>query len=228
MNQPETYSVALALQDFMPVALSAIGLFYLAELADKMSGRTPLIKWFALVGAWVTMLGGGMKAAWKLNLALGGGNVVFLDNQLFFMLGAGFTLLAWAFITARRLHAGKNSIRYGWLVPLGIIAAHWLTALYLQSAYAETRYWFFVLLGLTTIANFTLSGVSIKQAFEQKQKLVAVFFILNILAILALQGLARTGDRSELMQWIEQLLNTFGTGVFAYAGYALNKKFGGK
>ncbi len=226
MEQPATYTVALALQDFMPVALSAIGLFYLAELASKMSGGRAVLKWFALAGAWLTMLGGGTKAAWKLNIALSGQNLVWTDQQLFFMLGAGFTLLAWAFITARRAHAGKPITAYGWLIPLGIIAAHWGTAFYLQNAQPDARTWFFLLLGLTTIANFVLSGTCIRQAFEQKQTLVAVLFILNIVAILALQGLARTGDRSETMQWVQQSFNTISNAFFAYAGYALNRKFG--
>lgn len=226
MEQPETYTLALALQDFMPVALSAIGLFYLAELADKMSGGRAVLKWFALAGAWLTMLGGGTKAAWKLNLAATGNNLVWTDQQLFFAMGAGFTLLAWAFIAARRAHAGKPIAAYSWLIPLGIIAVHWGAAFYLKSAFADTRTWFFLLLGLTTIANFALSGTAIRQAFENKQTLVAALFILNIVAILALQGLARTGDRTEAMQWTQQLINTVSNGFFAYAGYALNRKFG--
>ena len=37
----EQYSIALALQDFMPVALSSIGLFYLAAgPANLVYGRT--------------------------------------------------------------------------------------------------------------------------------------------------------------------------------------------
>ena len=226
MEQPETYTVALALQDFLPVAFSAIGLFYLAELADKMSGGRAVLKWFALVGAWLTMLGGGTKAAWKLNLALTSQNLVWTDQQLFFMLGAGFTLLAWAFIAARRVKAGKPIAAYSWLIPLGIIAVHWGTAFYLKSAYVDTRYWFFMLLGLTTIANFVLSGTAIRQSFEQKQTLVAILFIINIVMILALQGLARTGDRTESMQWLQQSLNTLSNAFFAYAGSALNRKFG--
>ncbi len=226
MNQPETYTVALALQDFMPVALSAIGLFYLAELSDKMSGGRGVLKWFALLGAWLTMLGGGAKAAWKLNLAVTGNNLVWTDQQLFFTMSAGFTLLAWSFITARRVHAGKPVAPHAWLIPLSIIAAHWGIAFYLKSAQPDSRTWFFILLGLTTIANFTLSGAAIRQSFEQKQRLVAVLLILNIVAILALQGLARTGDRTESMQWTQQLINTVSNGFFAYAGYALNRAFG--
>lgn len=221
----ETYSIPLALQDFMPVALSSVGLFYLADLFNKLSGGRPFVRWFGLLGAWMVMLGGGTKAAWKLNIALTGQHVAWMDDQLFFMLGGGFTLMAWAFISARRVAAGKNTFAWGWLIPLVIMAAHFITALYLKDAYADTRYWFFVLLGLTTIANFTVSGTAIRQALENKQTLVAVLFIVNIAAILILQGLARTGDRSETMQWIEQLMNTVGTGAFGYAGYALNRFF---
>jgi hypothetical protein len=225
MEQPATYSIALALQDFLPVALSSIGLFYLAELAALVARGKGIIRWLALAGAWITMLGGGIKAAWKLNLAVTGNNIGWMDNQLFFLLGAGFTLLAWSFITARRYAAGKKVQSYSWLVPLIIIAVFYVAGFYVRSAYPNVRWWIFILLGLTTIANFTLSGTSIRQAFEQRQIHVAIFFILNIVCIIALQGLTRTGNRAESMQWIEQTINTFSNGAFAYAAWALNRKF---
>ncbi len=220
----DAYSIPLAVQDFMPVALSATGLFFLAEMVARMSGGDRTVSRIALVGAWLVMLGGGVKAAWKLNVALTGGDVRWMDNALFILMGPGFTCLAWALSAAQRLRRGQGlTSRWAALFPVIVSAVFLATAAGLAMAQPTTRTWFFVLLGMTTIANFTLSGLAIRQAWGQRLKWVAALFVLNAVAILALQGLARTGDRTEAMQWVQQLLNTLSNLAFVIAAYKLNR-----
>ncbi len=221
--QAETYSVALALQDYVPVALSAAGLFYLAEMIARLSGDRRISR-IALLGAWLVMLGGGIKASWKLNLALTGVDVRWMDNALFGLLGPGFTALGWALSAAQRRVAGQPlTSRWAWLFPFVVSALFLATAAGLAWAQPGSRAWFFVLLGMTTIANFALSGLAIRQAWSQGRRGIALLFIINVAAILVLQGLARTGNRTELMQWIEQSLNSFSNLAFALAAYRLNR-----
>jgi len=52
---------------------------------------------------------------------------------------------------------------------------------------------------------------------------VAALFLINVLAILVLQGLARMGDRGEAEQWVEQILNTLSNAAFAFAAFKLNR-----
>ncbi|MBL8057393.1 MAG: hypothetical protein JNK29_11875 [Anaerolineales bacterium] len=223
LTQVETYSVALALQDYVPVALSALGLFFLAEMIARMSAEARVGR-IALLGAWLVMLGGGIKASWKLNLALTGADIHWMDNALFILMGPGFTALGWALSAAQRQWAGQPlTSRWAWLFPFLVSAAFLATAAGLAWAQPGTRTWFFVLLGMTTIANFALSGLAIRQAWGQGRRGIALLFIVNVVAILALQGFARAGDRTELVQWIEQILNTLSNLAFALAAYRLNR-----
>lgn len=223
LAQAETYSLALALQDYVPVALSAAGLFYLAEMIARLSGDARISR-IALLGAWLVMLGGGIKASWKLNLALTGVDVRWMDNALFVLLGPGFTALAWALSAAQRRLAGQPlTSRWAWLFPFLVSALFLATAAGLAWSQPGTRTWFFVLLGMTTIANFSLSGLAIRQAWGQGRRGIALLFLLNVIAILALQGFARAGDRTELVQWIEQILNSLSNLAFALAAYRLNR-----
>ena len=50
----------------------------------------------ALLGAWLIMLGGGLRAAWKLNMAISGSNVAWMSDALFVLLAPGFILMACA------------------------------------------------------------------------------------------------------------------------------------
>jgi len=115
-NIVETYSVPLALQDFMPVALSATGLFFLAEMIKHMA-REARVANIALLGAWLVMLGGGIKAAWKLNVALTGNDIEWMDNALFVLMGPGFTCMAWALSAAQRLARGQTLAGWPPLTP---------------------------------------------------------------------------------------------------------------
>jgi hypothetical protein len=222
-NIVEQYSVPLALQDFMPVALSATGLFFLAEMIKHMVRDTRVAN-IALLGAWLVMLGGGIKAAWKLNVALTGNDIEWMDNALFVLMGPGFTCIAWALSAAQRLARGQ-ALTSSWAAafPFIVSAVFLATAGGLAAANPGSRIWFFILLGMTTIANFTLSGLAIRQSWSQNLKWVAALFLINVLAILLLQGLARMGDRGETEQWVEQILNTLSNTAFAFAAYKLNR-----
>jgi hypothetical protein len=216
----EQYSIALALQDFVPVALSSIGLFYLAQMIATAESKS---RWPALLGAWLAMLGGGTKAAWKLNVATTGANIVWMDNALFILLTPGFIFLAYTLWRAQRAMQGKPAPMSPWVMPL----AASLTALGIAALVAtvspSTRTWNFILLGATTVANFATSMLAAWQAFKQEQKVVAGLFILNIVMIVLLQGLARSGVRTESMQWVEQILNSISNLAFAIAGYRLSR-----
>lgn len=216
----EQYSIPLALQDFVPVALSSIGLFFLAELIAAGEGKS---RWPALLGAWLVMLGGGTKAAWKLNVALTGANVVWMDNALFILMAPGFILLAYGLWRAQRTLRGSPAPLSPWLMPVAAGLAALGAAAIAATLSPATKTWNFILLGATTVANFALSGLAAAQAWRQGQKGVAAMFFVNVALIVILQGLARAGNRAEATQWVEQILNTLSNAAFAWAGFRLSR-----
>lgn len=215
------YTVPLALQDFMPVALASAGLFFLAAMiarADRRAGR------IALLGAWLIMLGGGLKAAWKLNMAMTGNDVAWMSNSLFVLLAPGFTLMASALWSAHSRMRGRPLDFDITLVALGMVAVILAVAFVLGLLLPAGSAWKFVLLGVTTVANVVLSVLCIVQAFRMGQRNVAALFIINIVAVLVLQGLARIPEQTIPLQWTEQLINTFSSAAFALAAWKLGRE----
>ena len=82
---------------------------------DADSGR------MAALGAILVVFGGVFKAGWKLKIAATGQDVVWTADSLFVLLGPGFTLLAWALWSTRRVTAGKEIPKLVWLRPLAVI-----------------------------------------------------------------------------------------------------------
>ena len=212
---------ALALEDFIPVVLSATGLFFIAR---KVSAVDSGLGRLAVLGFFLIALGGFAKAAWKLIFALTGLDLVWLDNSLFILLAPGFILLTWALLWEGRLLQGRERPRSFWVVPLGLTAAVAAAALLLLAT-AGGRAWFFQLLGVTTVANFTAGYLLIRQAAARQLQFVALLFARNLLLTLGLAGMARIPDQTVGLQWIEQIVNTFSQGAFAYAAWRLYRFF---
>lgn len=214
----EDYTLALALEDFVPVLLSLIGFALLARMVwrvDRDNGR------LALVGVTLIGTGGVLKATWKLILALSGRDIAFLDNSLFIFLAPGFACLAWAvWAGQQRLRSRKVAERI-WLRPL-LIFLPFATAAFIL-AQQGGRSWVFVLLALTTLKNSILLGNLTRQALWQQQQGIAALFIFNLVSIFALSGLARV-EQSVALQWVEQGINTLSQAVFLLAAWRLTSR----
>src|SRR5687767_2860725 len=95
------YSIALALEDFLPVIFSTVGLFFIARMICDMEARCMLM---AYLGVAFTAIGGFGKATWKLIIALSAGqtDIRFMDDGLFFWLTSGFIFMTFAFWYAQK------------------------------------------------------------------------------------------------------------------------------
>jgi len=214
------YTVSLALVDFLPVIFSAIGVFLVAQMIarfDQTSGRV------AYLAATLITMGGLSKAVWKLVIAATGNDIAGLDDMLFIFLGPGFTLLSWALWNAQLVMAGKEIPRNIWLRPLGVIALFGIGAISARIVQPEARYWVYILLTLTTFANLAVGILLIRQANQQKLKVAAWLFAFNLIAIFSLSGMARIPEQTITLQWIEEVINVFGQGAFAFAAWQLGR-----
>ena len=214
------YTISLALVDFIPVIFSAIGVFTIATMIaslDRTSGR------MAYIAAVLITLGGLSKAVWKLIIAATGTDVVGLDDLLFVFLGPGFTLLSWALWNAQLIITDKEIPKKVWLRPFGVIALFGIGAISARIAQPEARYWVYILLTLTTFANLAVGILLIRQANRQHLKLAAGLFVFNLIAIFALSGMARIPEQTIALQWIEETINVFAQGAFAFAAWQLAK-----
>lgn len=213
----EDYSLALALFDYLPVALSLIGLLWVVRLlASVLPPARPAL----LAGLALVVLGGASKATWKLIWVLAGVDLAVLDNALFVCIAPGMALLAchavaadhrWRGSTAR-LHPMRNSL----LAAIGLLGAGGLAA-----ASFDSRAWFFVLLAGASLANLVLAIMLIRCSLRWRQGFTAAIFMVSLLITLSLGGLARFSAGSAPLQWLAEILNAFATGSFAWAAWRL-------
>lgn len=217
----EQYTIGLALEDFVPVILSSIGMWLLTHLitqVNKEAGRLAFVGWLLI------SLGGLSKSSWKLIMALSNGSqdIVILDNLLFVLLGPGFVFMAWALWCGYRIVTNKS--RPGiWLVPMAVTAVFLIPVIFTAFSQPSSRTWFFILLTMTTLGNLVLGILLIGQSLFLKRPWIAVLFGINLITIFMLSGMARIPDQSIPLQWTEQIINTLSQGAFAFAAWQLAK-----
>ncbi|MCP5100237.1 MAG: hypothetical protein GY943_32190, partial [Chloroflexi bacterium] len=145
-----TYTIGLALEDFVPVILSGIGLFIISQMATRINGR---IGRMATIGWALVFIGGLLKAVWKLIIAFTNAqtNIVWMDKGMFLWMSIGFTLLAFAVWYIAQIMRGKSTPQRIWVAP-GIIIALILFAIF-ATGFPDfaINTWRFILLGMMTI-----------------------------------------------------------------------------
>lgn len=199
----DEYTLSLALFDYVPVALSGLGMILLARWLQSSA---------ALLGTGLIIAGGLSKATWKLLVVVTGVDHVWLANLLFILLAPGFLLVAGA--TFSRL-AGKPEIR-AWMTGGALAALSLATAAYLANSQPDARTWVYVLLGMTSLATIGLGGRLIAYGLGRKQRLAALLVVVNLAGVFTLSYLARL-EQTAALQWIEEGLNTVTHGALTLA-----------
>jgi hypothetical protein len=204
-------NLPLAIEDYVPVFIFAVGLLFVAKIVSATNQTAGKL---AFSGGILVTLGGVSKASWKMIQAMSGADIPWLNNGLFVLMSAGFVCLAWAYL---KKHTQNSSFANINLLPLLLILIFWSISFYLGTV-SESRAWFFMLLGLTTVANLALLFQLIYTAYQKKIWVCIILFVINLICIFLL---ARFSDQTVTFQWIKQLINTLSQLAFAFASYYL-------
>jgi len=216
----ETYTLGLALEDFLPVIFSSIGLYFVSRTVKNVNAR---LGQMATIGFILVSIGGFLKATWKLTMALTNSqtNIAWFDKGMFMWMSVGFTLLAFALWFMSETRSGKRQLGRIWLGPSIVLGLSLVAILFTGFPDLTVNTWRFILLGVMTIGNVVMVVLLIQQARYNNLNKMAWLFLANIVIVFVLSGLARMPDQSIPLQWTEQLLNTFGQGAFAFAAWKL-------
>ena len=211
------YTVTLALVDFLPVAFTAAGLFYVARMVNHLNPAQGSI---AALGAFLTVAGGFFKALWKLVMATSGGatDINWMEDGLFVWMAPGYTLLAWSVWQAIRTARGQR-VLHTWVAPVAFIVVMFAGSTYLFISRPESPAWERVLLSVMVLATVITGVFLVVFAFRQKLPLAGWLFLLNLLGIFLLNGLARLPEQPISLQWIEEGINTVAWLAFAWGAY---------
>lgn len=197
MSEVAVATVPLAVEDFVPVLFAAIGLWLIARDIDVDRpgwGRV------ARLGALLVTLGGLTKAGWKLNLALTGDDVDWLEEGLFVLLAPGFALVV-AALSSRPLARW-----WVYAVVPALALAPWTSGTSLL---------------VHAVIGATATGVlCVLRARRRGDGLAAALFGVQIALAFALVPFA-TPPQTIAKQWTEQTINTVGQAAFAAAAWRL-------
>ncbi len=210
------YTVPMALFDYLPVLLSAFGLWQIRAL---VLSRNPRLSALMTLGICLAVGGGLCKATWKLIYAASGTDIAPLNAALFLGLAPGFVILCRGWFTMASNASG--AMQLGQAVSIAL--ALWSAALLLATGWPDTRYWFIALLTLMTIANTVLVVALAMTAWRAQLRVASALFAVNLCMAFILSGLGRIEEQTAALQWIEESLNFVAQGGFAWAALQLRR-----
>ena len=218
------YTVGLALFDFLPVLAAGIGLHLLCRYVLQSGTEN---RWTLIIPA-LAVMGGTLKASWKLNVVLSGHNIVWMSDQLFFFIAASYLLLAVAVIRGLRARTRNEELATDWWrVPLIIVLV--VTAVAIGLKFSSTdRHWSLLLLIVMSTSNLVFAVRLIGHSFALRNWVALTGFVLNLGLTYVLVGLARIPEQTAELQWIEEILNLLSNSLLAIAAYSLIKRANGE
>ena len=195
----ETYPLALAIYDFVPVTFFLVGAISLVRTTIRMCGLH--CGRLAIVGSLLIFLGGFFKAVWKLLFTIGVGDYHLLSESQFPLLAPGFLILLISVIMmVHNERERKNRVE----IILAIAA------------------WKIPLLIVTTLASMGVQGILTYMAFRRNAKLASAGFIVAFLGLVGMGAMA-SGEQTLAKQWIEQSINTVGQLGFMVGSVLLHR-----
>lgn len=209
------YTLSLALVDFLPVLFTAIGLIYIVRMVTHINALQGKV---ALVGMVLTIAGGFFKAIWKLLMASSNGtiDINWMEDGLFVFMAPGYTLLAWSVWQTVRTVQNKNTF-HAWLTPVIIVAIMFTGSIYLFTSNPTSPAWERILLSVMVLATIITGILLITFSFRQKLPMAGWLFILNLVGVFLLNGLARLDEQTIILQWIEESINAISWLAFMFA-----------
>jgi hypothetical protein len=202
------FTVPMALEDFVPVILTAVGLYFLLKVIIRCHRNLcPL----ACLGATLIITDGFLKAVWKLFYAGWGTDIAWMKDSLFVLMGPGFIFVSWALW--RSLKKETPTSKEIWLVPLLTVIPSLCLAAFLATMFTKktsTR----ILLMLTTIGILFTNGQIVAGCLKKKLYLPIILLLINIITIFGQAFLSQLPQTTAL-HWIGQINNTFSWAAFA-------------
>lgn len=195
----ETYTIGMALFDFVPVLGFLLGGIYLVRIS-----QLSLKKFFSLlmaVGVAIIVIGGGLKASWKLFGALNLPQTAWMSEGQFIFMSVGYVAL---------------------LIP--VIALVRKDKISAAEALPAMATWKIPLLAVMTLASLSAYSLLAVLSIRRKSWLGMLGFFVAFISVLSM-GYMTSQSQTIQMQWIEQSINTGGTWGFALGSILLNKTY---
>lgn len=196
------YTIGLVILDFVPVFAFLVAAFFLVKITLLTRGK-PCGR-MMMAGTLLVFTGGFLKVIWKLLYTLNIANLKIMSELQFILLAFGFfaMLVSIILITQKEkgnAHPGNTVIAMAaWKIPF---------------------------LAVMTICSLGAQGILTYISFQKKARLAAAMFILAVLCMLGMSGMASSVEQTITMQWVEESINTTGQIALAIGSYLLYRVF---
>jgi hypothetical protein len=215
-------AVALALLDFAPVFFLSLGLFFLAQLVDRLD---PRCRRMALAGFFMVMIGALARAIANLDLAISGETIPVLSASLFVFCGPGFTLMAAALIRGRTIALGSRGARDPWIVPTVISWLVLLGAFYLNASVENDHAWKMALLGLALAGSASTSFAAASLGLRRQLHMAAGLFVFSLAGVSATIALNTLITQNVWIQLTGVLTNLAAQAAFAFGAWRVAAEY---
>jgi hypothetical protein len=214
-------AIVLALVDFAPVFFLALGLFFLAQLVDRLE---PRCRRMSLAGLALVTLAGLAGAASNLSLAVLGEAIPLLAATTYVFGAPGFTLVAAALFRARATVREKRVERDPWLVPAVVSWAFLIAAFYLNDSLAGAA-WARVLAVLVLMATIASCFAAAALGWRRQLHMAAALFAFNAAGTALVLALRSFAPESIWIQAVEALVNLAAQSAFAFASWRVAAEY---
>jgi len=208
-------TILMALQDYVPVLISLVAFYWIAQMARFMNENTKVT---AAVGLVFIASSGCLKATEKLIWAATGEEVLWMRHSLFILNSVGFTFIAWTVWRAQKSQTtnGLSVLRVPSIFAVIIIALISYAAFMLPG-----RTWFFIALAAASLANFTMIFFLIRHSIKVESSTGVGLYSLYIVVLIAMVFLSKSPSVTNQFEWIKQSANTVAAIIFALASRSL-------
>jgi len=208
-----SYSLALAVEDLLPVAFGAVGYWYLSRrAADSLPEVATPVRIAGLLLVVGSFVAGPLR---KVLVVAEGSTTCFpaLQTPFFSVLPACFGIIAWALW----------SLRKGRVVPVWPFAL--MAALGVIAALARDNRSLLLAFGGLLAVVAAVNGAIL--AWREGARWASVAFTVNGLGTLALPAIGTSAGVSDVTaQWLAQGINTISQAAFAFGCYRLFTEHG--
>jgi len=214
-------AIVLALLDLAPIFFQSLGLFFLAQLVDRLDSRCRRL---ALSGLLLVVFGGLAGAASNLSLAILGEEIPFLAATLHVFGAPGSALLAAAMIRARANADGPRVSRDPWIAPTVISWLFLVGAFYLNTSFGGEA-WSRVLVGLSLLSGLVTCLAAGALGWKRQLHMAAALFAFNAVVAPVAAGLRMYSPQNVWIHILVFILNIAAQCAFAFASWRVAAEY---
>jgi len=217
----QALAIALALLDLAPIFFGSLGLFFLAQLVDRLD---PRCRRMALSGLVLVILGGLAGAASNLSLAVSGEDIPLLAATLHVFGAPGSALIAAAVLRARANAEGPRVSRDPWLAPTVISWLFLIAAFYLNASFGGDA-WMRALLVLSLSASTVICIGAGALGWKRRLHMAAGLFAFDAFAMIVVAGLRVFTSQTIWMHMFILLVSLAAQAAFAFASWRVAAEY---